>query len=112
MRLTAGTDAMKTENENRWTEVHKADLSGSKFDDITPSGSNLRNINVSGCSFDDLNMSGSRVHNARLSGLQVEKVNLAGPSFVDARLKGATVEGVSVTDLLAYWRSGHGANNA
>ena len=83
---------MKIENENHRMEVHKADLSGSKFD--------------------DLNMSGWHVHNANLSGLQVEKANLAGASFVDARLEGATIEGVSVTDLLAYWRAGHGANNA
>ena len=102
---------MKIENENHRMEVHRADLSGSKFDDIN-SGSDFRNINMSGCSFDDLNMSGWRVHNANLSGLQVEKANLAGASFVDARLEGATIEGVSVTDLLAYWRAGHGANNA
>jgi uncharacterized protein YjbI with pentapeptide repeats len=83
---------MKIENENHRMEVHKADLSGSKFD--------------------DLNMSGWRVHNANLSGLKVEKANLAGVSFVDARVEGATIEGVSVTDLLAYWRAGHGARGA
>jgi len=50
-------------------------------------------------------------------GLKVEK---AGASFIGARVKGATItrvkgatiKSVSVTDLLAYWRSGHGANNA
>jgi uncharacterized protein YjbI with pentapeptide repeats len=83
---------MKIENENHRMEVHKADLSGSKFD--------------------DLNMSGWRVHNANLSGLKVEKANLAGVSFVDARVEGATIECVSVTDLLAYWRAGHGARGA
>jgi uncharacterized protein YjbI with pentapeptide repeats len=86
------TDTMKIKNENHRMEVHKADLSRSKFD--------------------DLNMSGWRVHSANLSGLQVEKANLAGASFVDARLEGATIEGVSVTDLLAYWRAGHGARSA
>jgi len=45
-------------------------------------------------------------------GLKVEKANLAGASFVGARLEEATIRGVSVADLLAYWRSGHGANNA
>ena len=29
-----------------------------------------------------------------------------------ARLEGATIDGVAVTDLLAYWRSGHGAKGA
>ena len=57
---------MKIENENHRMEVHKADLSGSKFDDVNLSGSDFRNINMSGCSFDDLNMSGWRVHNANL----------------------------------------------
>jgi uncharacterized protein YjbI with pentapeptide repeats len=66
---------MKIENENHRMEVHKADLSGSKFDDV-------------------------------------EKANLAGASFVDARLEGATIEGVSVTELLAYWRAGHGVISA
>ena len=61
---------MKIENENHRMEVHKADLSGSKFDDVNLSGSDFRNINMSGCSFDDLNMSGWRVHNANLAGLQ------------------------------------------
>jgi hypothetical protein len=42
-------------------------------------------------------------------GLKVEK---AGASFIGARVEGATIKSVSVTDLLAYWRSGHGANNA
>ena len=68
---------------------------------------------MSGCSFDDLNMSGWRIQNANLSGLKVEKVKfLAGASFVDARLEGATIEGVSVTDLLAFWRTGHEAANS
>ena len=29
-----------------------------------------------------------------------------------ARLGGAMSDGVAVTDLLAYWRSGHGAKGA
>jgi uncharacterized protein YjbI with pentapeptide repeats len=102
---------MKIENENHRMEVHKADLSGSEFDDVNLSRSDFRNINMSG-SFDALNMCGRRVHNATLFGLQVEKANLAGASFVDACPEWATMEGVSVTDLPAYWRAGHEANNA
>ena len=56
-------DTMKIENESHRMEVHKADLSGSKFDDVNLSGSDFRNINMSGCSFDDLNMSGWRIQN-------------------------------------------------
>ena len=103
---------MKIENQNHRMEVRKADLSGSKFDEVNLSGSDFRNINMSGCPFDDLNMSGWRVHNPNLSRPQVEKAHLAGLSFVDARREGATIEGVSVTELLAYSRAGHGANNA
>jgi len=31
---------------------------------------------------------------------------------VGARRSSATIDGVAVTDLLAYWRSGHGAKGA
>jgi uncharacterized protein YjbI with pentapeptide repeats len=103
---------MKIESENHRVEVHKTDLSGSKFDDVNLSCSDFRNINMPGCSFDDLNMSCWRVRNANLSGLKVEKANLAGASFVDARLDGATIEGIAATELLAYWRAGHGARSA
>jgi len=57
-------------------------------------------------------MSGWRVHNANLAGLRVDKANLAGASFAKARLDGATIDGIAVTDLLAYWRAGHGAKSA
>ena len=30
----------------------------------------------------------------------------------DARLNGATIDGIAVTDLLAYWRAGHGTKSA
>jgi uncharacterized protein YjbI with pentapeptide repeats len=100
---------MKIESEKHRMDVHKADLSGSKFDDVNLSGSDFHNINMSGCSFDDLNMSGWRVHNANLAGLRVDKANLA--SIVNARLDGATIDGISVTDLLAYWRAAHEAKS-
>jgi hypothetical protein len=29
-----------------------------------------------------------------------------------ARLNGATIGGITVNDLLAYWRAGHGARSA
>ena len=58
---------MKIESQKHRMDVHKADLSGSKFDDVNLSGSDFRNINMSGCSFDDLNMSGWRVHNVNLA---------------------------------------------
>ncbi len=64
---------------------------------------------MSGC---DLNMSGWRVRNINLAGLRIEKANLAGASFVDGRLEGATIDGIGVTDMVAYWRTGHGANGA
>jgi hypothetical protein len=28
------------------------------------------------------------------------------------RLNGATIDGIAVTDLLAYWRAGHGTKSA
>jgi NADH-quinone oxidoreductase subunit G len=79
---------MKIESEKHRMDVHKADLSGSKFDDVNLSGSDFHNINMSGCSFDDLNMSGWRVHNVNLAGLRIDKANLAGASIVNARLDG------------------------
>jgi hypothetical protein len=45
-------------------------------------------------------------------GLKVEKASFAGASFVGVRFEVAIIRSVSVTDLLAYWRSGHGANDA
>ena len=102
----------RIESQKHRLDVQHADLSGSRFDDVNLSGCDFHNVNMSGCSFDDLNMSGWRVHNVNLAGLKIEKANLAGASIVDARLEGATIEGVAVTDLLAYWRAGHGAKDA
>ncbi len=93
---------MKIESEKQRLDVCHADLWGSRFDDVNLSGCDFRNVNVSGCSFDDVNMSGSRIHNVNLAGLSVEKANMAG----------ASVDGIAVTDLLARWRAGHGANSA
>jgi uncharacterized protein YjbI with pentapeptide repeats len=99
---------MNIENEKRRLDVHKADLSGSRFDDVNISGCDFRNINMSGCAFDDVNMSGWRIRNVNLTGLQVEHANLAGASIEKAHhLEGMTIEGVSVADLLAFWRAGH-----
>ncbi len=93
-------------------DVHKADLSGSAFDDVNFSGARFHNINLSGSSFEDANMSGWRVHDVNLAGLRIEKANLAGASIADARMEGMTIDGIAVADLLAYWRSGHGAKDA
>jgi len=93
---------LKIKGEKHRLDVHHADLSGSRFDDV----------NASGCSFDDVNMSGWRIHNVNLAGLRVEKANLAGATIVEARLEGATIDGIAVTDLLAYWQAGHGAKSA
>jgi uncharacterized protein YjbI with pentapeptide repeats len=71
---------MKIESEKHRMDVHKADLSGSKFDDV--------------------NLSGSDFH------------NIAGACIANARLDGATIDGIALTDLLAYWRAGHGAKSA
>jgi uncharacterized protein YjbI with pentapeptide repeats len=100
---------MKIESEKHSLDVRRADLSGSRFADVSLSGSrfedvnlsgcDFRKVNLAGCSFDDLNMSGWRVHNVNLAGLRIEKANLAG----------ATIDGIAVTDMLDYWRIGHGA---
>jgi hypothetical protein len=47
-----------------------------------------------------------------LASLWVEKANLAGMSIVDGQLEGAMSDGIAVTDLLAYWRAGHGTKSA
>ena len=47
-----------------------------------------------------------------LASLWVEKANLARTSIVDGQLEGATIDGIAVTDLLAYWRAGHGTKSA
>jgi hypothetical protein len=44
-------------------------------------------------------MSGWRIHNVNLAGLKIEKANLAG----------AIIDGIAVTDMLEFWRAGHGA---
>src|ERR1700733_2194593 len=106
------TGAMKIESEKHRMDIHKADLSGSKFDDVNLSGSDFHNINMSGCCFDDLNMSGWRVQNANLAGLRIDKANLAGATIANARLDGATIDGIALTDLLAYWRAGREAKSA
>src|SRR5260370_22007841 len=100
--------AMKIEGKQR-LEVHKADLSGSVYEDVNLSGGDFHNINLSGSSFDDVNMSGWRVHNVNLAGLRIDQANLAGASIVNGRLEGMTIEGLPVTDLLAFWREGHKA---
>jgi uncharacterized protein YjbI with pentapeptide repeats len=87
-------------------DVHKSDVSGSRFDDVNMSGSDFRNVNLSGASFDDINMSGWRIHNANLSGLRVTKANLAGVTIgADCRLDGMTIDGIAVVDLLAAYRA-------
>ncbi len=55
---------------------------------------------------------GSRLDDANLAGSRNERANLVGASIVDGRLEGATIDGIAVTDLLAYWHAGHGANGA
>ena len=60
------TDAKKIEGEKHRVDVHHADLSGSRFDDVDLSGCDFHNVNMSGC---DLNMSGWRVRNINLAGL-------------------------------------------
>jgi len=92
MRMIAeGADAMKIESEKHRLDAHRADLSGSRFDDVNLSGS-----------FEDLDMSDWRVH----------KADLAGAAIVDDGLEGATINGVTVTGLLAYWQAGRGAKGA
>jgi Pentapeptide repeats (9 copies) len=111
---------MKIERAKHCLDVHEADLSGSKFDDVNLSGARFENVNLSGgdyhnvnlsgCVFDDINMSGWRVHNVNLSGLRIDKANLAGASIVNSRMDGMTIEGIPVTALLAFWKIGHGDN--
>ena len=72
---------MKIEGEKHRVEAHNADLSGSVFDDINPSG------------------------------LRVKQANLAGVSIVGGRREGMTIEGVSVLDMLSCWRAAHEAKS-
>src|SRR5271165_6148720 len=81
---------VKIESEKHRLEVRRADLSGSRFDDVNLSGADFHNANMSGCSLDDLDMSGWRVRNVNLAGLKVERANMTGATIVDARLDGAT----------------------
>jgi uncharacterized protein YjbI with pentapeptide repeats len=85
---------MKIESEKRWMDVHKAELSGSKFDDVNLSGS------------------GWRVRDVHLASVRVYKANLAGAAILSVRLDSATIDGIAVTDPLAYWRAGHGMKSA
>ena len=96
--LLVGVD-MKIERAKHCLDVHKADLSGARFEDVNLSGCDFHDVNMSGCSFDDINMSGWRIHNVNLAGLRIEKANLAG----------AVIDGIAVTDMLEYWRAGHEA---
>lgn len=57
-------------------------------------------------------MSDWRIHNVSLAGLRVDKANLAGAAIVNARLDSTTIDGIAVTDLLAYFRAGHGTKSA
>jgi hypothetical protein len=47
---------------------------------------------------------------AELAG--VDRGRLAGAVDASVRLEGATIDGIAVTDLLAYWRAGHGSKSA
>lgn len=73
--------------------VTKADLSGSRFEDV----------NMSGWTLHDVNLSGMRVDNANLAGLHVSNANLAGAHIADCRLEGMTIDGILVTELLAAY---------
>ena len=42
----------------------------------------------------------------------IGKASPAGASLQDAQLDGAKIDGISVTDLLGFWRVGHGAMDA
>jgi uncharacterized protein YjbI with pentapeptide repeats len=103
---------MRIDGRKLRLDVHDADLSGSAFDDVNLSGGRYHNINLAGSSFEDANMSGWRVHDVNFAGLRIDKANLAGASIADARMEGMTIDGIAVTELLAYWRSGHGAKDA
>jgi uncharacterized protein YjbI with pentapeptide repeats len=91
--------AMKINSAKHRLDVHKADLSGSRFEDVNLSGCDFHDVNMSGCSFEDINMAGWRIHNVNLAGLRIEKANLAR----------VTIDGIAVTDMLEYWRAGHEA---
>ncbi|MBI1208012.1 MAG: pentapeptide repeat-containing protein [Azospirillum sp.] len=86
-------------------DVKKADLSGSRFDDVCMAGSTFHNVNLSGARFDDLNMSGWRVHNVNLAGLHLTKANLAGVSISECRCDDMTIDGIPVTEMLAAYRA-------
>ena len=58
----------------------------------------VRHADLSWSRFDHVNLSGSDFHDANMSGCSSED--------------GAKIDGLAVTDLLAYWRAGHGATGA
>jgi uncharacterized protein YjbI with pentapeptide repeats len=103
---------MSIETEKHRRDVHRADFTAPRFDDVSLSRCDFQNVNMSGFSLDDLKMSRWRVGNANLAGLKIEKANLAGTSFVDIRLEGATVERMVVTELAAYLRAADAAKSA
>jgi hypothetical protein len=43
--------------------------------------------------------------------LDVRRADLSGSQFADVDLAAATIDGIAVTDLLDYWRVGHGAKD-
>ena len=74
----------------------KADLSGSRFEDV----------NMSGWTLSDVNASGMRADNANFAGFHLDSANLAGARLTDCRLDGMTIHGVLVTEMMrAYERT-------
>ena len=102
--------AMKIESQKHSLDVRRADLSGSRFADVSLPGSRFEDVNLSGCDFHEVDLSGSTFDELDMSDWRVDNVNLAGLKIEKANLAGATIEGIAVTDLLDYWRTGHEAN--
>jgi uncharacterized protein YjbI with pentapeptide repeats len=77
----------------RRLDVHDADLSGSKFDDVNMSGWTVHNVNMSGLRIDYANLAGLHIHNA----------NLAGACLTECRVEGMSINGVALVDLFAAY---------
>jgi hypothetical protein len=101
----AGEATMKLHHVKECLDVHKADISGSVYDDVNTSGCSFTNVNMSGATFDDVNMSGWKVHNVNLAGLKIVNANLAGASITQGRMEGMTIDGILVSDLLEAYRA-------
>lgn len=95
--------------------VLDADLSNSRFDDVSLAGATFERINLTGATFEngrmsnitctDVNLAGSKFVNVNLSRVALDDVNLTGASITNATLLDMTIDGVLASDLLRAYRA-------